>query len=153
MSKIGATRIGRLGTMVVLRIIHLIDRSIHKLWANLQTQLITYTHKTITKNSSLVMAKHVFFLVFVVVILMIIFIVMVFILMVFILIIFILFMVVIMMVILLAYVKTARDVHVTVYLYGEFFFRIIDLVLQRGNRYELSFLRTPKKSIPNIYHY
>jgi hypothetical protein len=33
------------------------------------------------------------------------------------------------------------------------FFRIIDLVLQRGNRYELSFLRTPKKSIPNIYYY
>ena len=30
---------------------------------------------------------------------------------------------------------------------------MIDLVLQRGNRYEPSFLRTPKKDIPNIYHY
>jgi hypothetical protein len=46
-----------------------------------------------------------------------------------------------------------RPGHVTVYLYGEFFFRIIDLVLQRGNRYELSFLRRPKKSIPKIYYY
>jgi hypothetical protein len=46
-----------------------------------------------------------------------------------------------------------RPVHVTVYLYVEFFFRIIDLVLQRGKRYELSFLRTPKKSIPNMYYY
>jgi len=33
------------------------------------------------------------------------------------------------------------------------FYRIIDLVLQRGKRYELSFLRTPKKSIPNMFYY